>query len=174
MSNMKKYLITAMTLGIIAMSAGALIGATNLITKDSIAKNEQEKINKSFRTIFDDDNAYSSKDEDCEIETVKHIYYISALDTPIGYALRTTDSNSYGKISLIVGFDKAGTFKDIYVITNEQTSTDLQDFYIAEINKNHSYIDVSVSCGATFGAKTTRGMIDDAKQVVDSLVEKDK
>ena len=54
MSNMKKYLITAITLGCIAMAAGTLIGATNLITKDHIAQNEVKKINDGFAEVFGD------------------------------------------------------------------------------------------------------------------------
>ena len=52
MANVKKYVLTAVTLGLIAMASGALIGATNLITADRIAENEVKKINASFVEIY--------------------------------------------------------------------------------------------------------------------------
>ena len=52
MPNVKKYILTAVTLGAIAMCAGALIGATDLITRDRIAENEVKKINEGFAKVF--------------------------------------------------------------------------------------------------------------------------
>ena len=53
MSDKKKYIITSITLGAIAASSGLLIGVTNLVTKDQITKNEENKINNGIKEIFD-------------------------------------------------------------------------------------------------------------------------
>ena len=52
MSNMKKYLITAVVLGSIAMASGLLIGATNLLTSGPIAAYEKNQINNGIKEIF--------------------------------------------------------------------------------------------------------------------------
>ena len=69
MSNMKKYLVTAITLGAIAMCAGALIGATNILTKGPIAEYEKNQINNGIKEIFDGyENLHYANDIDAEID----------------------------------------------------------------------------------------------------------
>ena len=97
-------------------------------------------------------------------------------------AFRTTGSNSYGKISLLVGFNyyqiPGGevceyVFDSISVIVNEQTyASTLVDNYINPVNDNtRNYEDVS--CGATYGAKLIRDMINEAKEVANSDFRKE-
>ena len=45
MSDKKKYIVTAITLGVIAAGSAALIGVTNLVTRDQIATNERNRFN---------------------------------------------------------------------------------------------------------------------------------
>ena len=169
MSNMKKYLITAVTLGCIAMAAGALIGATNLITKDRIAQNEVKKINEGFAEVFGDG---VNGNEDKEFE-YKNYTYLKAkyviCDTnglEIGKAYRTLGSNAYGKISLIIGFTSDNLYKGLSVVTNEQSfATTLEDNYLNPLKKGeHDLADVK--CGATYGATLVKNMVDEATKAV--------
>ena len=52
MSDKKHYIMTSIILGSIAAASGVLIGVTNLITKDRIVQNEQNKINEGMKAIF--------------------------------------------------------------------------------------------------------------------------
>ena len=89
-----------------------------------------------------------------------------------GWAVRADGSNSYGKISFIVGFGLDKTFKGIYMISDGQTyASTLEENYIDPMNAgNVDYTsDTDVSCGATYGAKLVKAMIEDSKSFVDGI-----
>ncbi|MBP5575076.1 MAG: hypothetical protein J6X50_05050 [Bacilli bacterium] len=169
MTNVKKYIITAVILGSIAMASGLLIGATNLITKDPIKENEINRINKGIKEVFDMPNGYVIDNGEVEGYTyIKHYYSIQADEsTPsfAGLAFLTTGNNMYGKISLIVGFDVNKVYKGVAIVTNEQTfASTLVKNYIDPINDpdnlDITYDDKSdLSCGATYGATLVQKMI---------------
>ena len=94
-------------------------------------------------------------------------------DEPLGYAFQTSGSNVYGKVELIVGFVNGSgvpfVFKGISVITNEQTyNTTLEDEYIVPLNEDQTKID-DVKCGATYGAKLVRAMIEDSTKAAEEV-----
>ena len=171
MANTKHYVITAITLGAIGAVSALAIGLTNFVTAERIKTNEQNKINSGIVEIFGE-NAKISLDQEFENEEYKYIervYEVSSSDdTQIGYAFRTTGSNNYGKISLLVGFNLSSEFIKMEVVANEQTyAQTLVDNYIVPLNGDASKID-DVSCGATYGAKLVRDMINEAKQASES------
>ena len=169
MSNKKKYIITAVTLGIIAASSGALIGVTNLVTKDRIAQNEKNKINAGIVEIFGENASIWSSDQIENHKYVKEGYTVGINGYASAFAYRTTGSNAYGKISMIVGFDHDCEFVGVYMISDEQTyASTLEDNYITSINKGGNIDDVK--CGATYGATLVKEMINDAKSVVDAII----
>lgn len=180
MSNVKKYVLTSVILGTIAMCAGALIGVTNLITKDKITKNEQEKVASGLAVIYKvdevvikDEKDYSKDEKEAQnLDYVEHSYTIADVsDKALGFAFRTSGYNDYGKITLIVGFDMAGTRLGVSVITNEQSfASKLRKGYINPLENNQiDYTDIQ--CGATYGAKLIRDMIDDASKAIVSYIE---
>ena len=176
MSNMKKYLMTAITLGTIAMASGLLIAGTNLVTRDQIKANEQETINKGLADIYGIEDLNSSVVElpkDQKFDYVLSSYYEvkTANNEPAGYAFRTKGSNSYGSISLIVGFNANYIYQGVAVVENGQSfATTLQKKYLNPLIKEHKAVnEVDVSCGATYGAKLTRDMINDAYKAAEYL-----
>lgn len=70
----------------------------------------------------------------------------------------------YGKISLLVGFNLSNELVSISVISDEQTyAQTLTDNYIVPVQEGtRDYNDVN--CGATYGAKLIRDMINDASE----------
>ena len=173
-NNVKKYILTSLTLGLIAGSGALLISGTNMLTKNTIAQNEQNKINSGILTLYESyQNPSIGNDTDLSDEDYKyvnHIYYIytsnDANVDPIGYAFRTTGLNMYGKISLIVGFSYEKVFLGISTIINEQTyASTLVDNYINPLNENKRDLE-DVSCGATYGARLVRDMINEASEAV--------
>ena len=173
-NNIKKYILTALTLGLIAASGALLIAATNKLTKDKIIQNEQNKINNGILSLYEDyPNPSIGNDTDLsnqDFKYINHIYYIytssDARVDPAGYAFRTTGSNMYGKISLIIGYTYEKAFLGLSIITNEQTyASTLVDNYINPLNEGNRELE-DVSCGATYGAKLVRDMVNEANEVI--------
>ena len=168
----KHFVITSITLGVIAASSALLIGLTNLVTRDAIAKNEKKKINDGICEIY---GKASLKYEEIKLsgdyKYVQYAYKVSEEnDSGLGYAFKTTGSNVYGKISLIVGFK--GTpcvFEGLSVVVDEQTyASTLEENYIDPLNSGDVAID-DVSCGATYGAKLVRDMVNEAQEAVKEI-----
>ena len=176
----KKYLMTAIILGCIAMSSGLLIGGVHLITKDPIDKNEKNKINNGLSEIFaqkvvieKQSDVTAEQRKENELSYVDHVYYINDENSnSIGRAFKTSGSNSYGKITLIIGFDNNAVYKGLSIIVNEQSfASTLVDEYITPIeeaeDKDRAIADVN--CGATYGAKLVRDMINNAEDAFNKI-----
>ena len=160
----KHYVITSITLGLIAAASGALIGLTNLITKDKIAQNEKDKVNAGICEIFGSSAVISSENEVSGYKYTDYLYHVDESSL----AFRTVGSNSYGKVSLLVGFNYVEDeykFAGLYVVVNEQTyASTLVANYLDPVNEGSRDLD-DVSCGATYGAKLVRDMVNEAKEV---------
>lgn len=166
MASKKHYILTSLTLGIIAASSALLIGASNMLTKNKITENEQNKINSGIAAIFGDSAKILKENtiENDDYKYVNYFYHIGSEDKEAGTIYRTTGSNMYGKVSLLIGFSLENEFVSLSIITNEQTyASTLKDNYIDLLNKGERALD-DVSCGATYGAKLVRDMINEAKQ----------
>ena len=177
MSNVKKYVLTAVTLGLIAMASGLLIGATNLITAERIEKNNQLKIENGIKEVLKtSDNPYIYEMDNGSLDGYKYLdkcYGVQAdKDTPsfVGVAFLTSGSNMYGKVSLIIGFGADQSFKGVYFVTNEQTyASTLVENYINPLNNGDVQLD-DVSCGATYGAKLVRDLVNASQSYVDGII----
>ena len=133
------------------------------IDRNKIAKNEQNKINSGITEIFGN-NASVTETNSIDSNVYKYVTLRYVVSDNLGWAFRTDGFNSYGKISLIVGFDTNFAYEGLSVITNEQSfATTLNKNYIKVIQDGSKTVDdVSVSCGATYGAKLVRDMINEA------------
>ena len=173
MANVKKYLFTALTLGLIAAGGALLIGLTNWATYKQIDQNKIAKKQTGVRKIYKNDNAtYETIDDKLKDKlkektknTLREYYLIKNNKDELGHAFLAEGSNSYGKISLLIGFDTNDYYIGVYAITNEQTyKPTLETNYIKKINDTPEKLDdISVKCGATYGATTVKTMIDQAK-----------
>ena len=176
MPNAKKYIITGVTLGSIAAVAAGLIAVTNLVTAKKIKQNELDAINKGINEIFESGVIKSEKGVD-GYKYVNYCYEVDYKKSDLemhGYAFRCEGSNMYGKISLIAGFDAASkSFMSMYLVKNEQTyASTLVANYIDPVNSGEKNYETDVSCGATYGAKLVRDMIDEAKVAAEALWSK--
>ena len=174
MSNAKKYILTGVILGSIAAVAAGLIAATNLVTSKKIKQNEVNKVNAGIASIFGNDSKIKSEEDLSEYQYAVHYYAVeNSLSEFLGYAIKTSGSNMYGKISLIAGFDNAThAFMSLYMVSDEQTyASTLEEKYVAPLNSQERDLE-DVSCGATYGAKLVRDMIKEAKVAADALWSK--
>ena len=178
MSNMKKYILTGVTLGLIAASGALLIAGTNMITRDTIAENEQKSINNGIVTIYGE-NCVADEyalDEDSNYTYITKCYKVRFKEDEYsfqGYAFRTDGSNNYGKISLLIGFGNNQSYVGLSVIANEQSfASTLKKGYLDVIKDGNKTVDdVDVSCGATYGAKLVRAMVEEAQKATDELLK---
>ncbi len=171
MANKKHYIITSITLGLVAAASGALIGLTNLVTKEKIAQNEKMKIGAGMCEIYGKNRVdYEELDVSEDYKYVQTAYkiYDETITSAFGLAFKTSGSNMYGKISLIVGFDvESHGFTGLSVVVNEQTyAAALEENYIDPLNEGSRDLN-DVSCGATYGAKLIRDMVNEAKDAAE-------
>ncbi len=164
--NMKKYIITSLTLCAIGAAAALVIGGTHLLTKDRIAQNEKEKQKKALKEVFESADKFSEAANDFVISKHNYLqnYYIAySEEVELGYVYLVDGKNAYGEISLMVGITDAG-IGQISIITNTQTyGTTLEDNYITPYQNGTSSLD-DVSCGATYGAKLIQSMTKQANE----------
>ena len=170
----KKYAITALVLGLVAATSALLIGLTHLATKAKIEENERLAISEGMNEIYAKTSTnYVEIKSFKGYETVKKAYKVSENDQFLGYAFKTAGSNTYGKISLIVGFAPGSGvkyyFAGISVIENGQTyASTLEENYIDPLHNNTITYD-QVNCGATYGAKLIEKMINDANNAAEQV-----
>lgn len=169
MSNVKHYGLVSLTLGLIAAASAILITGSNLLTKDKIAQNEINNITKGINFIFGDNAKIKSESAIDSYKYVDYVYEIQS-DVDLGYVFRTTGSNMYGKMTLIVGFDISDNFVSMKTIVNEQTYTKEVEKFITDVDNGRSVEDVS--CGATYGAKLVRDMVNEAQKASNEKVWK--
>lgn len=173
MAKIKHYVLTSVTLGLIAASSALLIAASNRLTAQKIADNEQANINKGIAAIYGESAVVSSENdvENEDYKYVNHAYTVTSNDSLVGYAYHTTGSNMYGKISLIVGFNLKEEFVSLYLVTDEQTyASTLEENYIAKVVDGSRNVE-DVSCGATYGAKLVRDMVNEASNFNKELLK---
>lgn len=171
MPNAKKYILTGVILGSIAAVSAGLIAATNLISKDKIRQNEINKINAGISEIFGENSKIKSEKDIKDYKYTVHYYeVVSNKDKFLGYAFKSEGSNMYGKISLLSGFDSVShNFMSLSLIVNEQTyASTLVENYIVPLNAGDRKVD-DVSCGATYGAKLVRDMVNEASKVAEKM-----
>ena len=174
MSDKKKYVVTAITLGVIAAGSAALIGVTNLVTRDQIATNERNRFNAGIVSIFGENtsaNSFNNGSFKKDGITLESYLVHNQQEAEIGWAIKTTGSNAYGKVSMLIGFDYSSKQRvGTYVIVNEQSyASTLEDNYITPLNQGDRDLD-DVKCGATYGATLVKNMIDVAQEYVDGII----
>ena len=171
--DLKKFIIPSITLALVASGSAALIGVTNFFTKDPIAQNEKKRIRAGIVEIFNED-VQILEEKEINDSTLKYTNYEYTLNE--GVAFRTTGTNSYGKISMLVGY-LAGLlpggddtivyrFCGVYMIINEQSfASTLVDNYVTPLNNEEINYD-DVKCGATVGATLIKNMIDETNKIM--------
>lgn len=176
---MKKYVITASVLTLIAGICAALIACINLVTAPIITKNNEEKKARLCQEVFD---TYASEKSTTLTEgfTSNNIEeIIMAYDSTgefLGYIYTVNGSNAYGQIKLLLGITAESKLAGVRFITNGQSFSSEADTHL-----NHSYkpnmtetdvdnLDLTksdVTAGATYASKLIRNLVksafDDAK-----------
>ena len=170
MASKKHYVLVSITLGAIATASALLIAGTHLLTANKIVESEKQKIKEGIASIYGE-TAEILSEKEISSDDYKYVNYCYEIKDG-GFAYRTSGSNMYGNISLIVGFNLNNEFMSMVVVNNEQTyASTLKNKYLNEVNAGTRDID-DVKCDATYGAKLVRDMIHEAQSANEQKVWK--
>ena len=166
---LKKYIKVSLTLGLIAGGSALLIGLTNSITATKIIQNDATKEANGLKSVFSDDSqTFDTIDVSADTyEYISKIWSVKSNSKDLGFVYKTSGKNSFGEVSLLLGFDTNKTFVNMVVLTNTETyGSTLEENYIDPVNSSTREF-TDVSCGATYGAKLVRDMYLEAKADVE-------
>jgi len=160
---MKKPLKVGLILmGIGGISAG-LIALTNFLTENTIKQNEIKKKQQACSEIYKD----ASFSEEKAISDKQYLISYTEANKDsnlLGYIYYTKGKNAYGEISMMVGINFDSSInRNLVLITNTQSyAQTLVKNYVDPFKSGDIEIG-DVKCGATYGAKLIKSMVEAAQ-----------
>lgn len=156
----KKVFVIAFTLMLVSALSGALIVCLNMVTEPIIAENEVNKENKLLEEVYP---GATFKKIDYSNDTILSISQAFKDDKYLGRVYKVTGKNAYGSITLLVGINLDGTLENVVFMENgESFASTVYDHTDASYTKGMEANDVEnvdVKCGATYGAKLVKELI---------------
>ncbi|WP_052102604.1 RnfABCDGE type electron transport complex subunit G [Porphyromonas gingivicanis] len=115
-----------LSLTLICLIVGAILGVMNEVTKDPIAATELKNKTEAIKQVVPEfDNAPLDEKVEVELEGETEkltIYPAKKGGTVVGYAVQSYSGNGFsGRIDVMVGFDAAGIIKDFSVLKHSET-----------------------------------------------------
>ena len=160
----KKVIRIALVLMLVSGLSAALIIALNKVTAPIIAQNNIDKENNSLAQIYEGAE-FTPLSEDVS-ETILKVSEAKKDDATIGYVYKITGKNGYGKIILLIGITDGKVKKVVFLENTESYASTVEDHvssaYAPDLVTMENVNDVDVKCGATFGAKTIKAMMQEA------------
>ena len=149
-------------------SVGAIsIALTNVLTEPIIKENRALREQNGLKKVFGENAQFGEKVElkESDYPYLQSFYSVTLSDST-GRVYSTKGTNSYGDVALLVGLNADYTIYNIVVMENtESYATTLNEGYLIPLiksNDKETALD-SVKCGATYGAKLVRDMVNQAK-----------
>ena len=153
-----------------AAIGGVSVALVNVLTGPMIESNKREKELKGLRKVFGDDAEIDPNEDKHSIEDSDYKYlicYYEVDDGATGRIYSTSGTNAYGTVSLLVGLTPEQSLYNVVVMENtESYGQTLTDNYLNPLIKSSSKDEDldNVKCGATYGAKLVRDMVNQAKE----------
>ena len=119
----KEILVPTIILLIICVVSSALLGGTNMLTKDKIASIEAEVKAAAMQTVMPD--AVSFSDSVTATETLEYSEAFDADGNISGYAFTVTENGYGGKIKMMVGINPDGTVSKVAVLSADNETPGL-------------------------------------------------
>lgn len=172
--SLKKVFMIAITLMIVAGLSGALIVCLNMFTEPRIKENEIKLEQKKLQEVYQDAEFIAIDYQD---QTILKVSKAIKDDHTIGYVYKVSGKNAYGKITLLVGVNPNGTTKNVVFIENTESFASTVDEHLTtnyqKDGLDNSLIEgIDVKCGATYGAKLIKELVQTAlKHFVDNYKE---
>lgn len=181
-----KYLKISAVLASIALVCALIIAAMNLLTSPIIAKNNAESEQKTILSIYESYDQEKSQTFDGPFGNYieSKILAKDKDGNELGYVYKVSGKNAYGNISLMVAI-KDGKVYQIEFLENGQSFASTVDKHVSENYPSSAkksielgfsseakrfegelskedVADIDVSCGATYGAKLVRELVNAA------------
>lgn len=116
----KEILVPTIVLLLICVVSAALLGGTNMLTKDKIASIEAEAKASAMQEVMPD--AVSFSDAVTADENLEYAVAFDKDSNGIGYAFTVSDNGYGGEIKIMIGLDTEGTVTKIAVLSaNNET-----------------------------------------------------
>lgn len=161
-----KSIKIAAILGSIAGISAVLVSLANVVTEPLIAANKAKKEKDGLQKVFGVEATYYEKEEIKDTKFLLAYYPVESKTLGEGRVYSTSGNNAYGTVSLLVGITSGYSLYNIVVMENtESYALTLNENYIVPLQEGtdkDSMLD-QVKCGATYGAKLIRDMVNAAK-----------
>ena len=119
----KEIFVPTIILLIICVVSAALLGGTNMLTKDKIASIEAEVKAAAMQTVMPD--AVSFSEAVIADETLEYSEAFDADGKISGYAFTVTENGYGGKIKMMVGINPDGTVSKVAVLSADNETPGL-------------------------------------------------
>ncbi|MBB6276138.1 RnfABCDGE type electron transport complex subunit G [Porphyromonas circumdentaria] len=115
-----------LSLTIICLVVGAILGVMNQVTKDPIAETELKNKTEAIKQVVPEfDNAPLDEKIEVELEGEAEkltVYPAKKGGSLVGYAVQSYSNNGFsGRIDVMVGFEATGVIKDFSVLKHSET-----------------------------------------------------
>ena len=164
---MWKYIKVSLVLFLTAVICALGVAGVNYLTSPKIEEYKTEQKLKAYKEIFADMDASKSEiiSDGFKSGYIKEKVVVRSADKDLGYAFNASGKNTYGPITLVVGFDPEGNLLDIVIIENGQTggrgemiknwveSTFVSGMTPTQIDK------APVHAGATIGSNLVKSLL---------------
>ena len=153
----------------IASGGALLISLTNVLTGPIIETNRIEREKKGLSKVYGEDATFGEKKE---LKDDKYGYLLAYYPVIKGEEncriYSTSGTNAYGTVSLLIGINSDFSLYNLAVMENtESYASVLNENYLTPLikasDKEEAFEAASVKCGATYGAKLVRDMVNQAK-----------
>ena len=171
---MNKILKNTVILTIITLVSGVALGGVYQITKEPIAKAQEEAKQEAYQQVFEAADAVASAGVDDGAVIDEAVEAIQGGET-IGYVITSTDPNGYGgDIQVSVGIQSDGTVSGIAILSISETAglgmkAAEPDFYEQYSGKqtDHFYVskdggegeEIDAISGATITSRAVTGAV---------------
>lgn len=119
----KEILLPTVVLLVICIVASALLGGTNILTKDKIALINAETKAAAMQTVMPDAVSFSD-----EVTAEESMSYTCALDdngNTIGYAFIVSESGYGGEIQVMIGINTDGSVRKVQIVSADDETPGL-------------------------------------------------
>ena len=163
----KRALYVGAFLGGLCGVLGLAIAGGDLLTRETIAANLVAKENAGLKKAFAYDGAeFSEPTAVTNNDRINKYWTVRLASEEIGRVYSVSGTNAYGNVSLLVGLEIDTSLYGVVVLENtESYGQVLDENYLEPLigaDDKDSAVN-NVTCGATYGAKLCRDLINEAK-----------
>ena len=159
--NFKDVIIPTITLLIICVIAGAALGFSNIITKDKILENENQKLSDAMQNVLPADEYKQIEIDGADDGTA--LYNAISGGNKIGYTALCTKTGYGGNVKVMVGIELSGTVKNVAIVSADDETPGLgQNIKTDEFLSRFIGINDTVAVDAWTGATISSNAVKDA------------